>query len=74
MIRALWDWLKHGPSETYLPASWLANTDRLDGYTLWTEREKQSAFVSKGVDHFRRQAFWQSVESKRTRQWPRSVA
>ena len=57
-------YLLRGSDVQYLDRSWLANKERLAMYEQWTLNERESAYVSKGVDHFRRQEFWAAIEAK----------
>ena len=61
---SLWRWLLRGSDVQFLDRTWLANKERLAMYENWTLNERESAYVSKGVDHFRRQEFWKLIAEK----------
>ena len=68
MICNFFRYLLRGSDVQYLDRSWLANKERLAMYEQWTLNERESAYVSKGVDHFRRENFWRAVEAKQQQQ------
>lgn len=64
-LQLLLRFLVFGSDKLRLPASWLADVDRLAAYEAYTKRQRWQGVVVADVAEMRRRAFWVAIAAKR---------